>query len=88
MYAFVKGGCRIEREAYRGPANRDIWIYNPSTKKYLQVTADDGQDVMPEWGEGNTLYFLSARSGRYNIYKTTVNADGSSRGEIMALTNF
>ena len=88
MYAFVRGGCRIEREAYRGPANRDIWIYNPSTKKYLQVTADDGQDVMPEWGAGNNLYFLSARSGRYNIYKTEVISDGSSRGEITALTNF
>jgi hypothetical protein len=23
--AFVKGACRIAREAYQGSANRDIW---------------------------------------------------------------
>ena len=88
MMAFVRGGCRIEREAYQGPANRDIWLYNPSTQEYLEITSDEGQDVSPEWGQGNDLFFLSARNGRYNIYKTTISGNGSQASEFTALTNF
>jgi C-terminal processing protease CtpA/Prc/Tol biopolymer transport system component len=88
LHAFVRKGCRIEREAYRGPANRDIWLYNSKNKKYLEITSDDGQDVSPEWGKGNDLYFLSARTGRYNIYKTTISNNGSQASPFSAITNF
>lgn len=81
--AFERGSCRIEREAYRGPANRDIWLYDTQTKEYTQLTDDDGQDIMPEWGPDNTLYFLSARDGRYNLY--TMGLDGSDQ---QAITSF
>ncbi len=88
LLAFVRGGCRIEREAYKGPANRDIWVYNPTNGKYLEVTNNQGQDIMPEWGSGQELFFLSARNGKYNIYKTKIDATGSSFSETEAITNF
>ncbi|WP_235297894.1 S41 family peptidase [Portibacter marinus] len=87
LMAYVRGGCRIEREAYKGPANRDIWIYDPANEKYTEVTNFEGQDVMPEWGEGKNLYFLSARNGKYNIYHTEIGEDNQP-GEISALTEF
>lgn len=70
--AFERGSCRVVREAYRGPANRDIWVYDTQTKQYTQITKDEGQDIYPDWGPGNSLYFLSARNGRYNLYKSDV----------------
>ncbi len=88
LMAFVRGGCRIEREAYRGPANRDIWIYNPNNKKYLEVTKDEGQDVKPQWGKNNELFFLSARNGRYNVYKTLVDLNANESSPSEAITSF
>jgi len=87
LMAYVRGGCRVERETYKGPANRDIWIYDPQSKKYSEVTSFDGQDIMPEWGAGRDLYFLSAESGRYNIYKTTIDGSGEA-GPKQAITEF
>lgn len=69
--AFTRGGCRIAREAYRGPANRDIWLYDQRSGAYRQITTDEGQDHAPSWAN-DRLFFLSARDGRYNLYTQTV----------------
>lgn len=85
--AFVRGGCRIEREAYRGPANRNVWIFDTKTKTYTAITTDEGQDISPDWGDANTLYFLSAQSGRYNIHKVTIE-NGKLVGKAQAMTDY
>ncbi|HKK77897.1 MAG TPA: S41 family peptidase [Saprospiraceae bacterium] len=84
--AMERGNCRYVREAYRGPANRNIWIYDTQSEAYSQVTTDEGQDILPAWGEDNTLYYLSARSGRYNLYSVAV--ENGSAGEPKRLTNY
>ena len=88
LIAFVRGGCRIEREGYQGPANRDIWIYNTVSKKYNQITDFEGQDVYPDWGKSGELYFLSAQNGRYNIYKALINDEGALAETPNAVTFF
>lgn len=80
--AFTRGGCRISREAYQGPANRDVWVYDNRSGAFLQITTNDGQDHAPEWANGQ-LYFLSARDGRYNLYRRSVEPSSADR-----LTNF
>jgi len=88
--AFERGWCRVVREAYRGSANRDIWIWHAKSDTYTQLTAFEGQDHSPAWGPGNRLYFLSARSGRYNIYYlefTSLKARPTF-GEPIAVTRF
>lgn len=82
--AYEKGACRVEREAYDGSASRDIWIYDTKTKKYTQVTTSNHQDIFPDWGSNNQLYFLSAESGKYNI--NTVTIDNGQIGSITPLT--
>ena len=85
--AFARGACRISREAYKGPANKDIWLFDTKTNKYLQVTNSDHQDIFPDWGSDGKLYFLSARSGRYNLYFIDIK-DGAAAGEARRLTHF
>jgi Tol biopolymer transport system component/C-terminal processing protease CtpA/Prc len=75
--AFVRGSCRVTREAYRGPANRDIWVYDKQVKTYTQITTDEGQDYHPLWTKDGKLTFLSARDGRYNLYQTSPTAGAS-----------
>jgi len=87
LMAFVRGGCRIAREAYKGPANRDIWIYDSQSKSYIEVTNFEGQDIMPEWGAGRSLYFLSAKNGKYNIYHTELDGENEPE-EFDAITSF
>ena len=86
--AYIQGNCRIAREAYTGPANRNVWVYDTQNNSYQQITTSDAQDVYADWGNDNTLYFLSAQNGRYNIYQVGMDANGKTTGEAVALTNF
>ncbi|TXG35373.1 S41 family peptidase [Seonamhaeicola maritimus] len=85
---FTRGTCRIEREAYQGPANRDIWLYNIGSDKYVQLTDYDGNDFYPHWGDDNTVYFQSSRSGKYNVHKLILNGSGEKSGNISQVTDF
>jgi Tol biopolymer transport system component len=86
--AFVKGWGRIVREAYRGSANNDIWIYNTQTEKYTKVTDFDGHDNQPKWADSRTLYYLSSESGKYNIHKLTIDDNGSKIGTNVQITDY
>lgn len=86
--AFIQGSCRLAREAYTGPANRNIWVYDTQNKTYQTIADSDAQDVYADWGNDETLYFLSAKNGRYNIYQIGIDANGKAIGDPTALTNF
>jgi tricorn protease len=85
--AFVRGSARRTREAYKGPASPDIWIYDVEKKTYTKLTDYVGNDFMPQWGDSNTLYFLSSRSGRYNVHKLNVD-DSNKKSSVEKITNF
>ncbi len=85
---FVKGSCRIQREAYKGPANRNIWLYDIANDAYTQLTTFDGNDFYPQWGDDSTIYFQSSRTGKYNIHKLTINQRGQKIGVIEPITSF
>lgn len=71
--AFVRGTARTSREDYRGPANRNIWIYTVKDNEYEQLTDDSSPEFMPKWVGNDTLYFLSSRDGKYNVYEAKMN---------------
>lgn len=84
--AFTKGACRISREDYSGSAQRDIWIYNTTTKQYNQITTSNKNDHSPKWDAAGNLYYIGAKSGRYNIYKQTISVNGTANGTASKLT--
>jgi len=86
--AFVKGSCRIQREAYYGSANRDVWLYDIANDKYHQLTTFTGNDFYPKWANDNTIYYQSAKSGRYNVHKLNISDTGIKEGEIEQITSF
>lgn len=75
--AFVKGSCKIEREDYRGPAQKDIWIYDIKNDTYKQLTNFEGNDFQPHFAGNNTIYYISPKSGRYNIREMKIDDDGN-----------
>ncbi|MCP5053094.1 MAG: PDZ domain-containing protein [bacterium] len=88
--AFEKGSCRVTREAYRGPANRDIWLYDIKAGTYTRLTRHNGNDFFPRWGDSRTLYYISAQSGRYNIHSISLDPMGKSSGthQVTQFTDF
>ncbi|HKI77356.1 MAG TPA: S41 family peptidase [Ignavibacteriaceae bacterium] len=86
--AFVKGSCRLEREDYKGPANKDLWIYDTKTKGYSRITSYEGQDFYPDWSDSRTIYFLSARSGKYNVFKMSIDDNGKPIGSPTQVSKF
>ncbi|WP_299461764.1 S41 family peptidase [uncultured Microscilla sp.] len=88
LIAFVRGTCGTVREAYRGPANRNVWIYNNETKQYTQLTNDPSNEFQPAWSDDNTLYYISAKSGKYNIYQQKLKADGTANGNARQITRY
>jgi len=86
--AFVKGWGRVTRENYRGTANNDIWIFNIDKNSYKKITDFDGHDNFPRWADSRTLYFISARSGTYNIHKIKIDDNSNVVGDVEQLTDY
>jgi tricorn protease len=67
---------------YRGGMADDIWIHDFNTHETKAITSHKGQDIIPMW-KGNTVYFLSDRNWRMNLYKYNMETE-----EVTQLTNF
>ena len=87
--AFVRGDINpVARQAYKGSSDRDLWIYDTQTKTYQQLPGFETNDVLPQWGGNNTLFFMSSNDGAYNIYKLKIDANGKASGTPEKLTNY
>ncbi|MEE4248364.1 MAG: hypothetical protein V2I33_23515, partial [Kangiellaceae bacterium] len=73
--AFTRGTCRIAREAYNGPANREVWIYDIESDAYTNISQHDTNDFNPQWINNDEVVFISGRSGKYNLHQA--NLQGS-----------
>lgn len=75
--AFVRGTARTSREDYRGPANRNIWLYDTSDDDYSQLTQFAGTEFSPQWVGNRRVFYISPASGKYNVYQTDLNGNTS-----------
>ncbi|MFW5901317.1 MAG: S41 family peptidase [bacterium] len=67
---------------YRGGMADDVWIHDFNTHETRPITDNKAQDIIPMW-KGNTVYFLSDRDWRMNLFKYDMDTEKVSR-----LTNF
>ena len=86
--AFVRGDINpVFREDYRGPSNRDLWLYDTKSKQFSLLPAFETNDILPQWGDNRTLYFLSSNDGTYNLYRMRLDGQGKP-GTPEKLSNF
>ncbi|MFK7952180.1 MAG: peptidase S41, partial [Ekhidna sp.] len=71
--AFVRGTCRTAREAYVGPANRDVWIWTKADNSYEKLTSYEGNDFAPKWLDNENLLYISSKSGKYNVHQQSLS---------------
>lgn len=61
----------------RGAAGRwDVWIVEASGGSARQLTQGPVENAIPSWsGDGNSIYFESNRSGRFEIWRVSAHTD-------------
>lgn len=52
---------------YRGGMADDIWIYDQTRKKVVNITSNVAQDIVPMW-VGDEIFFMSDRDKTMNIF--------------------
>ncbi len=73
------------RKHHTSSITRDIWYYNNETASYTQLTTWDGEDRNPVLNlNDNMIYWLSERSGHFNVYK--MSDDESSAQAVTSFT--
>jgi Tol biopolymer transport system component len=69
-YQDKKGGEDEYRKHHTSSITRDLWRYDIANKTHTQLTTHISEDRQPiVSADGKTIYFLSERSGTYNVWK-------------------
>ncbi len=85
IYHDKPGGENIWRKHHESSITRDIWTYDSNTQKHTMITSYKGEDRHPIWSDDeSSMYFLSERSGNFNVYKQAI----SPGQEAIQLTTF
>lgn len=73
------------RKHHKSSVTRNIWMYDTVKKKFTELDAEAGEDVNPVLSPDNsTVYFLSERSGAYNVHSFPLN----SPSQVKQITHF
>ena len=76
-YHDKKGGEDEFRKHQTSAITRDLWSYEASSGKHTQLTRHKSEDRHPvPSSDGKTLYFLSERSGTFNVHAMPAGGEG------------
>lgn len=79
LYQDKKGYEDPFRKHHTSSVTRDIWMFNSKEKKHTQLTTFNGEDRNPIWINDQEYYYLSEKSGTFNIWKGHLNGDASKQ---------
>ncbi|MES2588083.1 MAG: S41 family peptidase [Bacteroidota bacterium] len=75
LFQDVKGYENDWRKHHVSSVTRDIVLYDVKNKSYKNLTAWNGEDRNPIFSDNNSFYFLSEKSGSFNIWKGNLNGN-------------
>jgi len=86
---FVRGYYYPHRVVYRGPGNLDIWMFEPGSGEFTQMTGFDGNDMDPCPLPDGGMVYLSSKGGHYNLFRMEAGkSDAKGRKPGKQLTQF
>lgn len=75
-----KGFENVWRKHHTSSIARDLWLLNKKTRKHTKLTTFAGEDRNPVWSQnGKSLYFLSEKSGNFNIWTLNATANAAAK---------
>lgn len=77
IYQDKKGLESDLRKHDRSAFARDIWQYDAKSGAHMRLTTDTAGDQEPAWSheDKDTFYFLSDRSGTFNVWQQEIGKD-------------
>ncbi len=72
---------------YRGGMADDIWIYDFNTKKTVNITKNDAQDIIPMW-HGDKIYYLSDRDKNMRMNLFVYDTKAENEKQLTHFTDF
>jgi len=83
---FTRGGSSWTRRHYRGPDDRDVWVYDRAADTFVQLTRWEGNDGQARWIDDGTILYLSDREDNVvNLYRMELVR---GEGGVTRLTSF
>ena len=80
LYQDRKGGENEWRKHHTSSVTRDIWNYDVASGKHTRLTTWEGEDRNPRYSPDNrSVYFLSERSGSFNVWNMPVDNPSEAR---------
>jgi len=73
LYNDIKGQENEWRKHHTSSVTRDLWSYTLATKQFKKLTQTPAEDRQPI-PVGDMVYFLSERSGSFNVWSFPLNA--------------
>lgn len=88
LYQDRKGGENEWRKHHTSSVTRDIWNYDVASGKHTRLTTWEGEDRNPRYSPDNrSVYFLSERSGSFNVWNMPVDNPSEARQVIFFKTH-
>ncbi|MDR0972495.1 MAG: DPP IV N-terminal domain-containing protein [Prevotellaceae bacterium] len=85
VYQDLKGQEDKFRKHHTSSVTRNIWMYNQQSKQFTELDNRAGEDTYPVLSPDNrTVYFLSERSGTYNVHSFPLD----NPKQVSQVTNF
>jgi Tol biopolymer transport system component/C-terminal processing protease CtpA/Prc len=85
VYQDRKGQENRWRKHHQSSVTRNIWMYDMQSRTFTELIATPGEDTNPVLSPDNaTVYFLSERSGSYNIHAFPLD----NPSDVTQLTHF
>ncbi|WP_299335387.1 S41 family peptidase [uncultured Psychroserpens sp.] len=75
IFEEIKGYEDEWRKHHTSSVTRDIWIKSTSGQ-YTKLSDFKGENRNPVFGPGDTFYYLSERSGTFNVFSSTLSDPG------------
>ncbi len=78
-----KGYENAWRKHHTSSIARDLWMYDVAEGSHTQLTEFPGEDRNPVFGRDGTLYYLSEKSGSFNVWRM----DGDEPQQVTSFEN-
>lgn len=79
VYHDKPGGENEWRKHHTSAVTRDIWKYDVDSDTHTMITNFNGEDRQPVYSQDeNSLYYLSEKSGNFNVHKISIANSGSN----------
>ena len=89
LYEDWKGYESDWRKHHISPVAHDVWLYDGKSGQHRQLTGFGGEDRNPVWSpDEQAVYYLSEKSGSFNVWKMPLNAAGLADGAAVQVTHY